>query len=349
MKSVAVISTDWHIDMKNVELSKNLAAQQILLAKEVGVGGLICLGDVFDSKKAQPEIVLNCFKEILDMIQEAHLNLLCIAGNHDKTNPYSWSSYLKPFTDHPCFELVEKQKVVQMCGNVCVFQSYIKEQLWVEELQGFLKDAGTKYKGKKMYLFSHQAMNGSQNNDGSKIESGINQGLLFPFEKCFFGHYHNAQQPLPNAYHLGAWKQKNFGEDTHKGFYVLTQDENGGFDFDFHKSSFPEYTTFDVQASELTSDYIDKILETFKSTSDTNLRLRITGSTDELKALPYKTFNEAGIKIKTIDNLEKKMVEEGVQVQDYENEQTLIDAFKEFCEEKEFSFEEGLTYLKLAL
>ena len=94
MKPVAVISTDWHIDMKNVELSKNLAAQQILLAKEVGVGLLICLGDVFDSKKAQPEIVLNCFKEILDMIQEAHLNLLCIAGNHDKTNPYSWSSYL---------------------------------------------------------------------------------------------------------------------------------------------------------------------------------------------------------------------------------------------------------------
>ena len=349
MKPVAVISTDWHIDMKNVELSKNLAAQQILLAKEQGVKWLICLGDVFDSKKAQPEIVLNCFKEILDMIEAAHMTLTCIAGNHDKTNPYSWSSYLKPFTNHPRFDFIEKQKTWNVGNCVLLFQSYIKEQQWVEELQKYLDDSKEEYKGKKLYLFSHQAMNGSQNNDGSKIESKINQGLLFPFEKCFFGHYHNAQQPLPNAYHLGAWKQKNFGEDTDKGFYVLTLDGEDKLDFEFHKSSFPEYTTFDVQANELTSDYIDKIIDTFKNTSDTNLRLRITGSTDELKSLPYKTFNEVGIKVKTIDNVEKEMVDGNVQVQDYENEQTLFDAFKEFCEERQYPFEEGLSYLKLAL
>jgi len=37
MRNIAIISTDWHIDAGNVELSKNLAAQQILLAKKKGV------------------------------------------------------------------------------------------------------------------------------------------------------------------------------------------------------------------------------------------------------------------------------------------------------------------------
>lgn len=43
------------------------------------------------------------------------------------------------------------------------------------------------------------------------------------------------------------------------------------------------------------------------------------------------------------------MVEEGVQVEDYEKDETLVDAFKVFCKEREYDFEEGLEYLKLAL
>ena len=76
---------------------------------------------------------------------------------------------------------------------------------------------------------------------------------------------------------------------------------------------------------------------------------RIPATLDELKALPTKQLNEAGIKIKTIDTLEKTMVEEGAQVEDYEKDETLVDAFKAFCMEKEYDFEEGLEYLKLAL
>ena len=329
MENLAVISTDWHIDMKNVGLSKELAAQQILLAKQKGVTRLICLGDVFDAKKAQPEIVLNCFKEILDMIKEAGMTLICIAGNHDKTDSYSWSSYLKPFTDHPSLVLVEQQMVLEEGDDVLVFQSYIKEPLWVAALSEFLEEAKKKHKGKKLYLFTHQSMNGSQNNDGSKVESKINHELLLPFEKCFFGHYHNAQQPLPNAFHLAAWKQKNFGEDDEKGFYLLKRTDEGILDFELFKSSFPVYTTFEVEAKDLTSDYLAQIISTVKSSPDTNLRLKILGTTDELKAIPQKDLNEAGIKVKTIDIQERTMVEEKVKVQDYEDDKVLLDAFRE--------------------
>lgn len=347
MRNIAIISTDWHIDAGNVELSKNLAAQQILLAKKKGVKLLLCLGDIFDSKKAQPELVLNCFKEILDKVQDEGMELWSIAGNHDKTDPYSWSSYLRPFAEHPALHYIEKQEVVQWDKNVWVFQSYIKEPLWVENLLKTLSEYGPY--DKPMYLFSHQAMNGSRNNDGSTMVSSINQKLLLPFEKCFFGHYHDAQQPLPNAYHLSAWKQKNFGENANKGFYVLQEDENGILNVEFCKSEFPEFETLEVEASALTPEACKKLIEEIGTVKECSVRLAVTGTTDELKALPTKQLNEAGIKIKTIDTLEKTMVEEGVQVEDYEKDETLVDAFKAFCMEKEYDFEEGLEYLKLAL
>lgn len=340
-KNLAIVSTDWHIDSENVELSKDLAAQQIQLALDKDVKLLICLGDVFESRKAQPEIVLNCFKSILDMIGDAGLTLWCIAGNHDKTNPYSWESYLLPYSTHPALELFYSQSVQELDGNVCVFQSYIKEEFWVKELQKFLK---IKSKDKKAYLFSHQAMNGSKNNDGSEIVSPINGKLLAPFEKCFFGHYHNEQQPLSNAYHLASWKQKNFGETDAKGFYVLYS-EKGNLDVEFYLSKFPQYVTIDIEAEQLDNKTVSDIIKQNATSENYNIRVSIAGSTDELKSIPTSKLREAGIKVKTIDRTERQVVESGEQVQDFEKDETLVEAFKQFCEEREFDYEEGIVYL----
>lgn len=359
MRNLAIISTDWHIDIGNVELSKNLIAQQIQFAKREGIKELICLGDVFENKKAQPELVLNSFKEILDMVQDAGLHLTSIAGNHDKTNPWAWSSYLVPFSDHPAFTLIESSRDIVTEDYILYFQSYIKEPIWVETLQDYLNRVftdeyqnaiGASTVGKKLYLFSHQAMNGSKNNDGSKMVSSINQQLLLPFEKCFFGHYHNAQQPLPNAYHLGALKQKNFGEDSNKGFYVLQDLGEGVLDVEFHKLDFPEYSTLEVDASQMTPQIVSQIFEEAREATDSMVRLSITGTTDELKSLPMlKELRAAGVKIKTIDTIEKSSLDNNEKVQDYEKDETLVEAFREFCSEKGYSFDEGLEYLKIAL
>lgn len=346
MKNIAVISTDWHIDTGNVELSKQLAAQQIQLAKDSGVKLLICLGDIFENKKGQPEIVLNCFEQILDMVQKAGMTLWAIAGNHDKTNPYSWESYLYPYKTHPGLVLIEDQAEMKIDGDItCVFQSYIKESLWVEKLQEYLASAK---KGKK-YLFSHQAMNGSRNNDGSKMESTINASLLSSFEKCFFGHYHDAQQPLPNAYHLAAWKQKNFGENDEKGFYVLYKNADGILDVEFHKSNFTQYVTIEVDAGQLNTEAISSIIEQNKQAENQSFRVSIKGSTSELKSIPVKKLEDAGIKVKMTDTVERQRVETGEKVQDYEKDESLLEAFRSFCLEKEFSYEEGLTYLTAIL
>lgn len=349
--NIAVISTDWHIDAGNVELSRNLAAQQIQFAKKSNVKWLICLGDVFESRKAQPEIALNCFKDILDMIHEEGMKLTVIPGNHDKTDYGSWSSFLRPFNEHPGLQLIEKSDFVGVTGSTgteygLIFQSFAREDIWCESLNDILAEPKLS-KFAQLYLFSHQAFSGSCNNDGTKVQNTINQKFLLPFTKSFFGHYHNYQEPFMNAFQLSAWKQKNFGEDEQKGFWLLKEYE-GELDIEFRQSDFPTYMTFEVEAQNLDPEQISKLEKDIKESS-CKVRLKVIGTTDEIKSVSVKALQDAGIKVQTIDKTEKQMIDDEEEVQDYEKDETLLETFKEFCSEKEYDYDEGLKYLKLAL
>lgn len=351
MKPLAIISTDWHITSENVGLSIDLMTQQIRLAKEQGVTRLICLGDVFEAQRAQPESALNCFHAILNMIAQAGMTLTCIAGNHDKTNRGSWDSFLRPFSNHPALRLIETydwMKIDEKGETGFLFLSYIKEDLWVEKLNECLRLIAPN-KIKHLYLFSHQCMNGSVNNDGTRVESGINAGLLRPFEACFFGHYHDEQQPIPNAYHLASWKQKNFGENADKGFYVLGLNDEGIMETEFHKSEFPEYVTVEMKASEIDGRAVLELTDDRDKSDLTHIRLKISGTADELKSLPTNKLAQAGIKVKTVDLTEKANSEAVESIKDYSETKVLDEAFKEFCEARGYDLEEGFKYLKIAI
>lgn len=343
MIPIAVISTDWHIRPDNVELSLDLAAQQIRLAKEMEVQSLICLGDVFDSRKAQPEIVLNTFSRILDMVEEAGMTLMCIPGNHDKTDPCSETSYLTPFIGRKSFKIAEQWSFLFLTDAIVIgILPYFREDIWLEMLSS-LKDCMNVYSGKK-YLFSHQAVTGSVNNDGSKVQNRIMRKDLGGFEKVFLGHYHNYQQPLPNVYHLAAWKQSNFGENEDKGFYILNADENGDVDIEFRQSEFPKFITYEMDASELDTKMAKEITSQFQGSSD-KVRISIKGNTAEIKSASAKILEDSGIKVK------KDFVTgqtEVSQIKDYRKKDAMIEAFREFCEEKGYDFEEGLKYIEKA-
>src|SRR6056297_1136440 len=98
---IAIISTDWHLKRDNIDAIKDLIDQQCQLAKKEGVEYLICLGDVFDSRKAQELTVLTAFGEILDNIHSYNLKMLTISGNHDKSDYTSYNSYIDSFAFHP--------------------------------------------------------------------------------------------------------------------------------------------------------------------------------------------------------------------------------------------------------
>ena len=60
-------------------------------------------------------------------------------------------------------------------------------------------------------------------------------------------------------------------------------------------------------------------------------------------------LTDSGIKVQTIDIEEVDTKSENATIQDYAKSEMLVDAFKEFCKEKDFDYEEGIKYLKNVL
>lgn len=340
MKPIAVISTDWHIEEGNTEQVLDLIDQEIKLAQSLKINRLICLGDVLESRKAQKEVVLNCFFKILDKVLENGMKIWIIPGNHDKTDYNSLSSFLDPFSTHPALILC-REPFLDKETNL-LYMPFISEDLWIDTLNKFIEeDPYTKGNRDKISLCSHIAVNGSINNDRSKVESKVNAGFLRPFKNVFLGHYHDAQQPLPNVYHLPAIKQKNFGEDAEKGFTILYEDHSTKF----VKSKFKEFITVSVDASEMDNGYLEKLSK--ENTSEVNLRVEISGTNEEIKSFDLNKLKSKGIKIKTKSSeIESAILsaEEG-QTVDFEDNSEILKAFDEFCSIKGINKEEGLYYL----
>ena len=340
MKPVAVISTDWHIEEQTIGQVLDLIDQKIKLAQGLKIKTLICLGDVFESRKAQKESVLNCFTSILDKIHSAKMKLWVIPGNHDKTDYSSYSSFLDPFTHHPALSLFKEPQIV----SNFIFLPFISEDIWIkdlEEIKAFIDPEPLN----TFSLFSHVAVNGSINNDSSIVESRINAGLLKDFKKVFLGHYHNAQQPLPNVFHLPAIKQKNFGENTEKGFIILYDDHST----EFVKSKFKEYVTIAVDANALDAESLSRLTE--ETPEDVNLRVEVSGTTEQIKSLNLSKLQSSGIKVKTKpSDIEESILLAKDGSVDFEDDNEIFKAFGEFCELKDIKdTETGVSYLKQVL
>lgn len=342
MKPIAIVSTDWHIKAENSALSIDLMRQMISLASENKVSDLFCLGDVFDSRRAQPELTLNTFSKILDCIDEYGMKMTCIAGNHDKTDPNSETSYLTPFIGRENFRLITRwDKIVTERGNALWFLPYFREDRWIEECRAIIKAAESgHYKGN--YLFSHQAVNGSVNNDGSSVSNHINNALLSAFEGAYFGHYHNYQQPTSLSFQMGAWKQSTFGEDTDKGFYIFYEDGNGNLDFNFIKSKFPEYITLKIDAETADKKALKKVLEMKEKSQDSHIRVVIRGNVDKVKSLSLKELEENGVKVQKDITLAEKDLE----IKDFKKKDSMFSVFEEFCRINDYDYEEGKALLE---
>jgi len=169
---IAIFSTDWHIKDDNTEQIIDLVTQQCELSKKLGVNELICLGDVFNSRKSQTLLCLNTFGTILDIIKEFNLTIHCIPGNHDKTDYNSSDSFLDSFKHHPNLNLYSESCDYDIVyGMRLHFYPFFKESVFLEKFESsILKDGSN-------ILCSHIAVNGSRNNDGTEIENGINPSL----------------------------------------------------------------------------------------------------------------------------------------------------------------------------
>lgn len=346
---LVVISNDWHIKEENTNIVFDLVEQQCKLAVKLKVKYLFVLGDIFNSRKSQTLLVLNTFGKILDMIGDYKLKLVAIPGNHDKTSYDSNESFLDQFKHHPVLTLISIQGSVPFkeYGLNVYFLPFWSDSVWSSEYSGFVGDYLGQARGEKMeginILCSHIAVQGSTNNDGTKVQSEISHKMFKYFDKVFLGHYHNAQKIGTNIYHLPSIQQNNFGENSDKGFTVLYSDGS----HETIKSNFREYIKVKIDLNELSKEDILRLKEEYsKVTEESTVRFIFEGTEDKLKSINKEEFYALGIDVKT-ENKDIEIIEDfdTVEITKYTNE-NIVEEFQLFCEEYKKSFETGVKYLK---
>ena len=336
---IAIFSTDWHIKDDNTEQIIDLITQQCELAKKLGVKYLICLGDVFNSRKSQTLQCLGAFERILNIIYDYNLMLLSIPGNHDKTDYSSDKSFLDPFRHHPHFNLYSE------CEDFDIFEGmrlhffpFLKEDLWLDKFKYSLLRDG------KNILCSHIAVNGSRSNDGTEMNNGIPHSIFKDFDKVFLGHFHDPQQPAKNIFHLSSIQQNNFGENNQKGFTVLYSDGS----HELVRSKFKEYVKVKIDVDKVSKKELnDLVTEYSNQAKDSYVRFILEGTEDKIKSINKDVLQSSGIDIKTVNKeIENVTVDfDEIEIKKYTKDD-LLDEFQMFCEEYDKDYEKGLEYIK---
>ena len=348
-KPIALISNDWHLEENNIGQVTHVILQKIeywLSLADTNVR-FICLGDVFDSRKSQKEITLLAFNRILDTLQENGITLDCIPGNHDKTDYNSLNSYLDVFSHHPALNLYRDTTYLQLKDVGLIFQPFITEDKWIEAITSIKSSKDIDLS--KAILLSHIAVNGSINNDNTKVESNINREFLNDFRLTLLGHYHNTHEVSKNIIHLPSLRQKNFGEDANKGFTVIYND----FTYEIINCASKEYITLSLESDKVDSKMIDNIIDEYNNNykEDVNLRIEFKGTPADIKSLDVSKLKANGIKLKFALDRDQKCKSDlkDIEVVDFESNEKILEVFKEFCNEKDIDVNKGLFYLKQIL
>lgn len=332
---IAIISTDKHLQEANALELLDIAEQEIALAQEQGVDTVIWLGDIFDSRLSQRQELLTCLTEMIELYHEHGITLLCIPGNHDKTDYESDESFLTAYKYHPGFNLYETPTCIDLKGVECHFLPFYAQDVWLEKFAELPTP-----KSKISILFSHTAVQGSINNDGKVVNNKIPLKLFSKYGKVMLGHYHDAQQPGANVFHLPSTRQNNFGEDEEKGFTVLYSDTS----FKFVKAQFVPYKEIKVDVLKTSKEEILKLAKT--NTDGVNVRITLVGDQQAVKAVNKKVFTEHGISVKAkYTDVEVTEAEEAEVVQELSGTD-IAEKFKAFCDEKGYEYDEGYKLLK---
>ena len=335
-KPIALISNDWHLKRSNLDDILRLVRQKCQLAKDKGLKMILCLGDVFESRISQRMDVLNTFYQILEICKEYDLILVCIPGNHDKTDYELEESFLRPFMFHPSLHLIEDYATFRLAGYNFHFIPYFSENGKYWEYLNKVE-----YKGDDL-LFSHIAVKGSRNNDGTLIENELTIQKFNKFIGVFLGHYHNFQKLDDSFYHLPSIQQNNFGEDQNKGFTLLYDD----LSIEIIKGDSKRYISVPIDMDQGDFKTLNKVIDRYDPKKD-HVRLILEGSEDKIKSLDVTVLQEKGFVVKA----QQKEVQANIsalrnaKVIKY-NMDHMITLFKTFCEQRNLNYPEGIEHLK---
>jgi DNA repair protein SbcD/Mre11 len=340
-KPIAVIITDTHLDDNNHEENVSVYKQAIALANELRLNRVEHAGDLFHSRKAQTQRNLNCLGRIFAMFEEEEITLNVVVGNHDKTEYSSQDSFLDSYKHHPYINIISTWQCrdIESAQVSLDYAPFFSDNEYVANLKNLHKEV---HKKTRRVLLTHIGVSGAVMNNGTVIESGINQSLFKDYDLTLIGHYHDAQVISDKIKYIGASLQHNFGERPVKGATVLYDD----LSTELVEFEFPKYIAYEINAKELTLKDIEDLKQATKDSGD-NLRIVLTGTKAEIESIDKQRLMTAGIDVTTKQDLiEKEEVEQSIVAF---TDTSILEAFTEFCKKNKLKESEGLKYLKQAI
>ncbi len=275
---VAIWITDTHLSEDTLEVNRNIFSQVFFLCREHGIKIIIHGGDVFTSRKGQPEVVLNCWKAILDEAAENEIKIYAIPGNHDKTDGNSKSSFLVAFDEHPAFKLLDEESILSFDNIAIHFIPYYDEALYRDKLDSIVKKLDHSVYN---ILATHITIEGVRAHSGIKVKNEISQSLFENFRHVLVGHYHNRQLLQDGRIiYTGSAYQANFGEDDQKGCVLIYDVAEGESCVEFIDLDFRKYITIDLLPEDIDKELVEKVE---LKNQEANIRLRIQGDIPEEK------------------------------------------------------------------
>lgn len=333
-KALAVLVNDVHLNKSNGDLVKDIFRQLIQVCEDFKTNRIICGGDIFTNRSAQPMICLTDWKDILDMLRKAGVCLDVIPGNHDKTDPDDERSYLDVYS-YPEVILHRKGESCIIGGHVFVFVPYFTDEKWLEEFQKAdeIRESqfaeGDVEEDACSFLITHSGFDGVKNNDGSEVKSIIKPSMFSEYTKVLIGHYHNASKVGDNVYYTGSAYQGNFGESIKdKGFTVIF--DNGSIQ-NIH-SRFPKYIKIVLDVND--SDSIRETIEKYKDDAYNKVRIVFRGKKVDIQKINVSELSEYGIDAKFESVEETEAIDNSVNDDALSyDKKSLMKDFLKFCSE----------------
>jgi DNA repair exonuclease SbcCD nuclease subunit len=231
-KPIAVLISDIHYSLKNLELADNSMRQAIAKANDLQVP-LIVAGDLRDTKANMRAEEVNRLIETFKLVRKAYI----MVGNHDKINEKS--------EDHS-LNFLASDKVVIVDKPLFLPENFIKLIPYQNDIKEF-KDALGPYTAH----IAHQGIQGSDSGEYIQDKTAITKDDVAGL-RVISGHYHKRQTiDLPDG---GKWDyignpfSQNFAEanDPEKGFQILMDDGS----LEFVPTNLRKHVVYDLEHIE---------------------------------------------------------------------------------------------------
>lgn len=337
-RPIGALITDTHMSESNLQIQESIFTQTIEFCVDNQLRYIFHGGDIFHSRKSQPQIVLTTFEKILDNIHAAGLQMISIVGNHDKTDYDSKESFLSSFKHHPALRLIEEYDIDGFEGCAIAFLSFFSDSIYNEKLQ-LLKDKIKQEQTHTQFpvmLLTHIGVSGARMNNGTAIESDIKVKQFDIFDSVKIGHYHDGQS-FGNIHYVGASLQHNFGEGLNKGVQILFND----FTTELIPLEFPQYLKYEVDVTQLTQKDLDDLRQE-KENSDNFIRVVLVGQEKDVKSYNIQALKQVGVDVQMkVPDIE--IVELQSRIEPF-TAQALKEQFELFCQENELDCEQGMIY-----